>query len=151
MATPNRKYPVLPGQMRISGFLHPMLHTPATAEHSSEATRYEINSSPSPPTTVNQKLPLKRRRKIDDTDDDCGGQTAPTNAKPATLERIQVHDTADESDTNFAVMLLPTPRVLPAINQTQHSTPIASNPEHRRMRRKRLHPQTRETTVRTIY
>jgi hypothetical protein len=101
-------------------------HLNVTGETGDDQHQSDSNISP------DESVPCRRRRRVITDDDDEPIQTVPVNPTP--LERILVTDTADESDANFAVILLPTSRQVPAAN---HATqpPVYSNTTPRRSER----------------
>ena len=83
-------------------------------------------------TSPDGSVQLNRRRRIITDDDDEPIPIVPVQTAP--VERIYVQDTADESDANFAVILLPASRQSSA---THHATlpPHHSNSTPRRSQR----------------
>jgi hypothetical protein len=100
----------------------PKLSSTATADAIPTADKQDQNLNVAgddqhqgdPNISPDESVPCRRKRRITD-DDDEPIQTVPV--KPAPEERILVTDTADESDANFAVILLPTSRQAPAASR----------------------------------
>ena len=137
MPTPTKQ---LPGQQTINGFLQPM-HRSQVWKQSPKTLRQQDDQQPaSPDTSPSTAAPLTRRRRIVESDDDDGDQTI-TPKKPQSSDIILVPDSADESDPNFTVMLLPS--ISQQLPQTNPSTPpvSAEKPKPRRRQRMRLSPQ----------
>jgi hypothetical protein len=116
---------IQPGQQLIRNFMQPMppkLSSTATADAIPTADKQDQNLNVAgddqhqgdPNISPDESVPCRRKRRITD-DDDEPIQTVPV--KPAPEERILVTDTADESDANFAVILLPTSRQVPAASR----------------------------------
>jgi hypothetical protein len=148
----------LPGQQLINLFMQTttICHTPGSpagtasnqALRQSPAQIYQniVTANVSPNTAGH----LSRKRRIIDSDDDDAPLPIKNQAPP--IERIIVHDTENESDANFAVILQqsPRPQHLPQSDQPVASE-RASNLTHRRSQRKRQRsPPALRNQVRTI-
>ena len=146
----------LPGQQLINLFMQKttMCHAPGSpagaasnqALRQSPAQIYQsiVTANVSPNTAGH----LSRRRRIIDSDDDDAPLQI-TNQEP-TIERIIVHDTENESDANFAVILQqPRQQHLPQSDQAIASDP-ASNLTSRRRQRNRPRSPSAPNQVSTI-
>ena len=146
----------LPGQQLINLFMQKttMCHAPGSpagaasnqVQRQSPAKIYQsiVAANVSPNTAGH----LSRRRRIIDSDDDDAPLQI-TNQEP-TIERIIVHDTENESDANFAVILQqPRQQHLPQSDQAIASDP-ASNLTSRRRQRNRPRSPSAPNQVSTI-
>jgi len=143
----------LPGQQSIRQFisLTPNSHDVdgAADDASNQAPTQNPDRNDQTLTSANISVPnaagtFTRRRRIHDSDDD-DTPIPITIAVAKPIERILVNDTADESDANFAVLLLQTtPQHL---SQTDPASPPApaGNPPPRRSHRQRKRPLLQPT------
>jgi hypothetical protein len=147
----------IPGQQSIRQFmsLRPNSHdadgaaddtSNQTLRQRPDMTSQTLITTNTSPNAVNQVI---RRRRIHDSDDD---DIPITIVVPNPVERILVHDTADESDSNFGVLLLQTtPQHQPQSDPATPQVP-ASKPTPRRSHRKRpLQQPTHDNPVSTKF
>jgi hypothetical protein len=141
----------LPGQQRINNF---MQSTPRNTESADFPQSMVDNQGLNPALEAAiGAVALKRRRRIQDDDDDDDETIAQFNPRPAQHEIIHVHDTADETDANFSVILLPRRNhPQPATNEATLSAVTTATSNLRQSGHKRPQPQMREPakTVVTI-
>jgi len=132
----------LPGQQRINIF---MQSTPRNTESADFPQSMVDNQGLNPALeAATGAVALKRRRRINDDDVD-DEPIVQVNPRPAQHEIIHVHDTADETDANFSVVLLPRRNhPQPATNETTLSAVTTATSNLRQSGRRRPQSQMRE-------
>lgn len=143
---------VSPGQQRINVFMQPMLRSPAAAESPNTINGEKNHHNKPSHECEGAIIPLTRKRRIDDNDDEEYVITPTPKVRLQPTEIIHVPDTADESDANFSVILMPRRQESPAFLQPVLPTPTPKPVQQRPPRQQSKHSvRTEKTHLISVY